>query len=80
MYSCCIARLVDPSQVWTIIGFVYVISVLVVVSQTSSDKLFAAVRDARLLGELHLPGVQNSLIAHNRHLRLVVAKWLHPKQ
>ena len=79
MYSC-IARLVYPSQVGTIIGLVDVISVLVVVSQATSDKLFATVRDTRLLGELHLPGVQDGLIAHNRHLRLVVSERLHPKQ
>ena len=50
------------------------------VSQTPADELFAAVRDGRLWRELDLAGVEDCLIAHDRHLRLVVAEGLHPEQ
>ena len=51
-----------------------------VVRQTASNEILAAVRNAWLLGELHLPRVEYCLVAHDRHLRLVVPKWLHAEQ
>lgn len=46
-----------------------------VVRQTLANEVFAAIWDGRFLGELDSAGIQDGLIPHDGHLRLVVAKW-----
>ena len=51
-----------------------------VVGQTLPDELFALVCHNWLRGELHLSCVQDGLVTHNRHLRLVMAERLQAKE
>ena len=51
-----------------------------VIGQASSDELFAGVRDAGLLRELNLSGIQDGLIPDYRHLRFIVSKGFHTEE
>ena len=70
----------DTAQVWTVIRLVHIVPILVVIGQTSSDELFTGVRDAGLLWELNLPGIQDGLVPDYRHLRFIMSKGFHTKE
>jgi len=46
-----------------------------VVRQTLANEVFAGIWDAGFLRELDCAGVQDGLIPHDGHLRLVMTKW-----
>jgi len=50
------------------------------VSKALADEVFAAIGDQGLCRENDFTCVQNGLIAHDCHLRLVVTKRLHPEE
>ena len=68
------------TQIWTVVCLVDIVSILVMISQATTDELFAAVRDGWFLWELHLSSIEDSLVSHDRHLRLIVSEWLHPEK
>jgi hypothetical protein len=50
------------------------------VCQTLANELSAAVGNGGLLRELDLSSIEDGLIPHDCHLRLIVAERLHPEQ
>ena len=69
-----------PTQIWTVVCLVDIVSILVMISQATTDELFAAVWDGWFLWELHLSSIEDGLVSHDRHLRLIVSEWLHPEK
>ena len=51
-----------------------------VVRQTPANEILAAVGNDRLLGELDGAGVEDGLVPHDGHLRLVVTEGLHAEE
>lgn len=68
------------AQIRRVVRFVDVIAVLMVVGQTLADEVLALVTDGRLLRKHNLTSVEDCLVAHNRHLALVLAKRLHTEE
>ena len=68
------------TQVWTVVCLVNIVSILVMISQASTDELFASVRDGWFLWELHLSCIEDGLVSYDCHLRLIVSEWLHSEK
>jgi hypothetical protein len=67
-------------QIWAVIRLVHVVAILVVVGHALPDELLAPVRYAGLLRESHIASIEDRLVPHDGHLRLVVAEWLHTEE
>ena len=69
--------MISTSQVWAIVSLVHIVAVLMVISQTPANEVFAGIRDGWLLRELDRARIEDCLVAHDSHLRFVMAKGLH---
>ena len=68
------------SQVRAVVSLIDVISILVVICKAAPDEVFATVGNHGFRWELHLSSIENGLISHYSHLRLVVAEGFHAEQ
>jgi len=68
------------AKVRAVISLINIESILMVICQALSNEFFAGVRDRGLWWELHLSCIEDCLVTHYCHLRLVVAERFHTEE
>lgn len=68
------------SKIVAVVGFIYIVSVLVMISETLFNEVSTPITNWRFLRENHFSSIQYGLISLYCQLRFIVTERLHSKQ